>query len=77
MFICQVLCTSIQGIYALLMEAPSAKEDSSAKYEHTSKFTLASQKVFLYILYERSNNFGVIIKKSILILVGGSLSKED
>ena len=60
------------------MGSPSAKEGSSAKYEHTSKFTLASQKVFLYILYERSNNFGVIIfKKSILILVGGSLSKED
>ena len=47
-FICQVLCSGIQGIYALLMGGPSAKKGSSAKYEHTSKFTLASQKVFLY-----------------------------
>ena len=54
-FICQVWCTGIQGIYALLMGGPLAKEGSSAKYEHTSKFTLASQKVFLYIVYKRPN----------------------
>ena len=81
-FVCQVLCTGIQGISALLMGGPlakvgssakfgvvvfkvfildslggpSAKEGSSAKYEHTSKFTLASQ-VFSYILYERPNKY--------------------
>ena len=54
-----------------------AKEGSSDNYEHTSKFTLVSQKVFLYILYERSNNFGVIIKRSILILVGGCIHLSD
>ena len=31
MFICQVLCTGIQGIYALLMGGPSAKVGLSAK----------------------------------------------
>ena len=63
MFVCQVLCTGIQAIYALLMGGPSAKEGSSAKYEHTSKFTLASQKVFLYILYERPNKNNKGVKK--------------
>ena len=54
-FICQFWCT---GIYALLMGAgPLAKEGLSAKHEHTSKFTLASQKVFQYILYERPNKY--------------------
>ena len=37
------------------MGSPSVKEGLSAKYEHTSKFTLASQKVFSYILYKRPN----------------------
>ena len=31
MFVCQVLCTGIQGIYALLIGGPSAKVGSSAK----------------------------------------------
>ena len=58
------------------MGAPSAKEGSSAKYEHTSKFTLASQKVFLYILYERPNNFWCNYLQEILShFVGGPLAK--
>ena len=32
MFVCQVLCTSIQGIYAPLMVGPLAKVGSSAKF---------------------------------------------
>ena len=52
MFICQVLCNGIQGIYALLMGGQWAKEGSSAKYEHTSKFTPASQRS-VRITYER------------------------
>ena len=32
MFLCQVLCTGIQGIYALLMGDPLAKVGSSAKF---------------------------------------------
>ena len=55
MFICHILCTSIQDIYALLMGDPLAKEGSSAKYEHASKFTLASQRSF-HITYERPMN---------------------
>ena len=78
-FVCQVLCSSIQGIYsqftgggpsakvgssamfgvvvfkASILDSlgdPSAKEGSYAKYEHTSKFTLASQR-FFHITYER------------------------
>ena len=39
------------------MGGPSAKEGSSAKYKHTSKFTLASQKDFSYILYDRPNKW--------------------
>ena len=63
-------------LYALLMGSPSAKEGSSAKYEHTSKFTLASQKVFLYILYERPNNFWCNYLQEILShFVGGPLAK--
>ena len=38
------------------MGGPLAKEGLSAKYENTSKFILASQKVFSYILYERPND---------------------
>ena len=52
MFVCQALHTSIQGIYALFMGGPLAKEGSSAKYEHTSKFTPASQRSFR-ITFER------------------------
>ena len=33
MFICKVLCTGIQGIYALLIGGPSAKVGSSAKFD--------------------------------------------
>ena len=40
MFVCQVLCTSIQGIHALLIGGPLAKEGLSDKYEHTSKLLL-------------------------------------
>ena len=36
MFVCQVLCTGIQGIYALLMGGPSAKVCLSAKFLCTS-----------------------------------------
>ena len=31
-FICQILCTGIQGIYALLIGGPLAKVCSSAKF---------------------------------------------
>ena len=32
MFVCQALCTGIQGIYDLLIGGPSAKVGSSAKF---------------------------------------------
>ena len=32
MFVCQVLCTGIQGIYAVLIWGPLAKVCSSAKF---------------------------------------------
>ena len=46
-FICQVLCSGMQGIYSRFTGGPSVKEGSSANYEHTSKFTLASHRSFL------------------------------
>ena len=61
MFVFQVLFTGIQGIYALLMGGPSAKEGLSAKYEHTSKFTLASQRSF-HITYERPMSIMIQIR---------------
>ena len=42
-----IWCTGLPEIHAQLMGGPSAKVGSSAKYEHTSKFTLASQRSFL------------------------------
>ena len=46
------------------------QRSSSAKYEHASKFTLASQKVFSYILYERPNE---TLAKFDLVHIGGFL----
>ena len=40
-------CNGLPELHALLLGGPSAKVGSSAKYEHTSKFTLASQRSFL------------------------------
>ena len=62
MFICQVLCTGIQGIYALLMGGPLAKEGSSAKYEHTSKLLLNNFQC--NCLQEIHFHFGVSIGQS-------------
>ena len=59
-FVCQVWCSSIQGIYSQFSGDPLAKEGLSAKYEHTSKITLASQKVFSYIRYERPNKASMV-----------------
>ena len=49
-FICQVLCTGIQGIYSQFMGDPSAKEGLSAKFELIYISCFASQKVFSYYI---------------------------
>ena len=41
-----IQCNGLPEIHAQLLEGPSAKVGMSAKYEHTLKFTLASQRSF-------------------------------
>ena len=43
-----IQCIGLPEIHAWLMGGPSAKVGSSAKYEHISKFTHASQRSFLW-----------------------------
>ena len=64
-FVCQIWCNGIQGIYSQFMGGPSAKEGSSAKYEHTSKFTLASQRSFHIIRHLCSVTWGVYWPKKV------------
>ena len=47
-FICQVLCTGMQVISALVQGEALAEEGLPAKFELISSSTLASQKVLLY-----------------------------
>ena len=42
-----IWCNGLPEIHAQLVGGPSAKVGMSAKYEHTSKFNLASQRSFL------------------------------
>ena len=42
-----IWCNGLPEIHAQLQGGPSAKVGTSAKYEHTSEFTLASQRSFL------------------------------
>ena len=42
-----IWCSGLPEIHAQLRGGPSAKVGTFAKYEHTSKFTLASQRTFL------------------------------
>ena len=42
-----IQCSGLPEILVQLVGGPSAKVGTSAKYEHTSKFTLASRRSFL------------------------------
>ena len=78
MFVCQVLCTGIQGIYALLMGGPLAKVGSSAKFGAVVfKASILNSLVVPLAKLGLAGKFGAaVFKASILDSLGGSICQS-
>ena len=78
MFVCQVLCTHIQGIYALFMGGPLAKVGLSAKFDvAVFKASICNSWGGPSVKVGSSAKLGVLVfKASILNYPGGSICQQ-